>query len=84
MLCQAVSRCCVNENQRVAQLLHLVWGAARLFQVLLNENQRVPQLLHLLWCVARLLQMLVNESQRVAQLLLQGSFLIFLYIRINV
>ena len=33
----------VNENQRVAQLLHLFWCAARLFQMLLNENQRVAQ-----------------------------------------
>ena len=44
----------VNENQRVAQLLHLVWCAARLFQVLV-KNQRVAQLLHLFWCAARLI-----------------------------
>ena len=40
----------LNENQRVAQLLHLFWCAARLFHVLLNENQRVAQLLDLV-CV---------------------------------
>ena len=54
--------------QRVAQLLHLFWCAARLFKVLLNENQRVAQLLHFFWCAARLFQMLLNGNQRVAQL----------------
>ena len=39
----------LNENQRVAQLLHLFLCAARLFHVLLNENQRVAQLLDLFW-----------------------------------
>ena len=66
MCCQAVL---LNENQRVAQLLHLFWCAARQFQMLLNENQRVAQLLHLFWCADRLFQMLLNENQRVAQLL---------------
>ena len=55
----------LNENQRVAQLLHLFWCAARLFQVLLNENQRVAQLQHLFWCATRLFQVLLNENQRV-------------------
>ena len=31
----------LNENQGVAQLLHLFLSAARLFQLLLNQNQRV-------------------------------------------
>ena len=59
----------LNQNQRVAQLLHLFWCAARLFHVLLNENQRVAQLLDLFWCAARLFHVLLNENQRVAQLL---------------
>ena len=37
----------INDNQRVAQLLHLYWCSNRQFQVLSNENQRVAQLLHL-------------------------------------
>ena len=59
----------LNENQRVAQLLDLVWCAARLFHVLLNENQLVAQLLDLFWSAARLFHVLLNENQRVAQLL---------------
>ena len=39
----------LNENQRVAQLQHLFWCAAKQFQVLLNENQRVAQLLALVF-----------------------------------
>ena len=61
--CQAVF---VDENQRVAQLLHLFWCASRPFQVVVNENQRVAQLLHLFWCAARLFQVLLNENQGVA------------------
>ena len=37
----------LNENQRVAQLLHLFWFVARLFLMLVNEKQRVAQLLAL-------------------------------------
>ena len=44
----------LNKNQRVAQLQHLFWCAARQFQVLLNENQRVAQLLHLFLCSFRI------------------------------
>ena len=66
MCCQAVSN--VGKwSERVAQLLHLFWCAAR--PMFVNENQRVAQLLHLFWCAARLFQMLVNENQGVAQLL---------------
>ena len=54
----------LNENQRVAQLPHLFWCAARLFQVLLSENQRVAQLLHLFWCAARLFQVLLGYTMR--------------------
>ena len=51
----------LNENERVAQLLHLFWCAARLFQVLLNQNQRVAQLPAGLFCCAdRLFQVLLN------------------------
>ena len=57
----------LNENKRVAQLLHLFWCAATLFQVWLNENQRVAQLLHLFCCAARLFQVLLKENERVAQ-----------------
>ena len=59
----------LNENQRVAQLLHLFWCAARLFQVLLNENEIVAQLLQFLWCADRLFNCWSNENQHVAQLL---------------
>ena len=31
----------LKEIQVVAQLLHLFWCAARLFELLLNENERV-------------------------------------------
>ena len=49
----------LNENQRVAQLLHWFWCAARLFLNFLNENQRVAQVLHWFWWADRLL---VNEN----------------------
>ena len=35
----------LNQDQRVAQLLHLFECAARLFHVLLSENQHVAQVL---------------------------------------
>ena len=73
----------VNENQRLAKLLHFFWCAARLFQRVVqlllvysqavasvgNENQRVDQLLHLFWCAVKLFQVFVNVNQSVAQLL---------------
>ena len=67
--CQAVLNFLLHDNQCVAQLLHLLWGAARLFPVLLNENQRVAQLLHLFWCPDMLFPVLVNGNERVAPLL---------------
>ena len=50
----------LNDIQRLSQLLHLFWCAARLFQMLVNENQRVAQLLHLFWCAGMLFQVLLN------------------------
>ena len=58
----------LNENQRVAQLLHLFWCAARLFQVLLNGESTCSSTPALVLVCCQAVSSVVNENQRVAQL----------------